>query len=117
MVFAINYSCAEFKPLLDSGPRRLEDLEEVRDILLGIREAGGQCVARFGCGDIVFPAEFAAQLGELVGHETGILKVDGRYHVRNLDEEARLRAEAESSSVTPMADPRDFFAQKVREGC
>ena|GEM_PF-1812760 len=117
MVFTIFYSCAEFKPLLDPGPRRLEDLEEVRDILLAVREAGGQCVARFGCGDIVFPAEFAAQWGELVGCKIAVLRVDGRYIMRNLDEEAKQRAEAESRSMTPGADPKGFFAEKVKEGC
>lgn len=117
MVFAINYSCAGFKPLADPGPRRLEDLEEVRDILLAAREAGGQCVARFGCGDVVFPGDLVAQLGELVGHETGILRVDGRYHVRDLDSETRQRAEAESSSIAPGADSIGFFGQKVKEGC
>jgi len=117
VVFGIIYSCAEFKPLLDPGPRRLEDLEEVRDTLLAVREAGGQCIARFGCGDIVFPAEFAARWGELVGCRIAVLKVDGRYLVRNLDEESRQRAEAECSSMTPGADPRQFLAQKVKEGC
>ena len=117
MVFAIFYSCAEFKPLLDPGPRRLEDLEEVRDILLTVREAGGQCVARFGCGDIVFPAEFAAQWCELVGCKIAVLRVDGRYIMRNLDEEAKQRAEAECCSMMQRAGPRQSLAQKVKEGC
>lgn len=117
MVFTIFYSCAEFKPLADPGPRRLENLEEVRDILLAVREAVGQCIARFGCGDIVFPAEFAAQWCELVGCKIAVLKVDGRYIMRNLDEEAKQRSEAESCSMTPGADPKGFFAEKVKEGC
>jgi len=117
VVFAINYRCTEFKPLSDPGPRRLEDLDEVRDILLAVRDAGGQCVARFGCGDVVFPGDLMAQLSELVSHETGILRVDGRYHVRDLDSEARQRAEAKSSSRAPGADSIGFFGQKVKEGC
>jgi hypothetical protein len=117
VVFTIFYSCAEFKSLLDPGPRRLEDLEEVRDILLAVRDAGGQCIARFGCGDVVFPGDLMAQLSELVGHETGILRVDGRYHVRDLDSEAKQRAEAESCSMMRGADPRQSLVQKVKEGC
>ena len=113
----MHYVCSEFKSLLDPGPRRLEDLEEVRDILLAVREAGGQCIARFGCGDIVFPAEFAAQWGELVGCKITVLKVDGRYIMRNLDDESRQRAEAKSCSMMQGAGPRQSLAQKVTERC
>lgn len=75
------YNTIEYKSFYES-PRRLAELEEQRHILLGIRTEDGQCIANFPNGEFIFPEEMRDGLRELVGREIGILRLDGRYHVR-----------------------------------
>ena len=64
------------------APRRLREFEELRYTLLGVRCEDGQCIANFPNGEFIFPEEMRDGLRELVGREIGILRLDGRYHVR-----------------------------------
>jgi len=70
-----------FKPS-DRSPHRLRELEEQHHTLLGVRVEDGQCIANFPNGEFIFPEEMRDGLCELVGREIGILRLDGRYHVR-----------------------------------
>lgn len=81
----MNYDCIEFKGFYES-PRRLGELEELRHVLLGVRCEDGQCIANFPNGEFIFPEEMRDGLRELVGQEIGILWLDGKYHVRRLDD-------------------------------
>ena len=71
----------EYKSFYES-PRRLGDCEDLRYVLLGIRTEDGQCIANFPNGEFIFPEEMRDGLREMVGREIGILRLDGRYHVR-----------------------------------
>lgn len=75
------YNTIEYKSFYES-PRRLGELEELRYTLLGVRCEDGQCIAKFPNGEFIFPEEMRDGLRELVGREIGILRLDGRYHVR-----------------------------------
>lgn len=77
------YSVNPYKSILEA-PRRLQEFEEQRHILLGIRAEDGQCIAKFPNGEFLFPEELREELKPLVGHEVGILRLDG-YHVRAVD--------------------------------
>ena len=74
-----------FKPS-DRSPHRLRELEEQHHTLLGVRVEDGQCIANFPNGEFVFPEELREELSPLVGQEIGILRLDGKYHVRRLDD-------------------------------
>ena len=71
----------EYKSFHES-PRRLGELEEQKHTLLGVRCEDGQCIANFPNGEFIFPEEMRDGLRELVGQEIGILWLDGKYHVR-----------------------------------
>ena len=71
----------EYKSFHES-PRRLGELEEQKHTLLGVRCEDGQCIANFPNGEFIFPEEMRDGLRGLVGREIGILRLDGRYHVR-----------------------------------
>ena len=75
------YVVQQYKSIPDA-PRRLAELEEQRHILLSVRCEDGQCIANFPNGEFIFPEEMRDGLRELVGREIGILRLDGRYHVR-----------------------------------
>jgi hypothetical protein len=77
----MHYDCISYKSFHES-PRRLGELEELRYVLLGVRCEDGQCIANFPNGEFIFPEEMRDGLRELVGREIGILRLDGRYHVR-----------------------------------
>lgn len=78
------YDCNTFKPISES-PHRLQEFEEQRHILIGIRTEDGQCIAKFPNGEFLFPEELREELKPLVGQEVGILRLDG-YHVRAVDD-------------------------------
>ena len=78
------YLVNPYKSIL-AAPRRLQEFEEQRHILIGIRTEDGQCIAKFPNGEFLFPEELREELKPLVGQEVGILRLDG-YHVRAVDD-------------------------------
>ena len=80
----MHYDCIEFKGFYEP-PRRLQELEELRYVLLGVRCEDGQCIAVFPTGEFLFPGELREELTALVGREVAILRLGGRYYVRGLD--------------------------------
>ncbi len=79
------YNTIEYKSFHES-PRRLGELEEQKHTLLSVRCEDGQCIANFPNGEFIFPEEMREKLSPLVGQEIGILRLDGKYHVRRLDD-------------------------------
>ena len=73
--------------LSGSEPRRPQDGEENRGKLLRIQEAEGQCIAVYSWGAVALPGEMIERLRELVGQKCAILRIDGRFLVRNLEGE------------------------------
>lgn len=73
----------EYKPLHEA-PRRLRELEEARDLLLNISLKEVFCIAIFRFGAVALPGELEPQLRELVGREIAILRLDGRYYLREV---------------------------------
>lgn len=82
---AIIYAVQEYKSILDA-PRRLQEFEEQRHILLGIRAEDGQCIAKFPNGEFIFPFELREKLAPLEGRTVGVLRLDGKYHLRVVDD-------------------------------
>ncbi len=74
----------EYKSFHES-PRRLGELEEQRQILLGVRCEDGQCIAVFPHGDFALPLDLREELTALVGHKSAVLRLGG-YHVREVDD-------------------------------
>jgi hypothetical protein len=72
-----------FKPS-DGSPRRLGELEEQKHTLLGVRCEDGQCIAKFPNGEFVFPEELREELVPRVGKEIAVLRLSGRYYVREV---------------------------------
>lgn len=70
-----------------SEPRRLAELEEARDRLLRVFLKDGYCIAVFKFGACALPAELEPKLLELVGQKCAILRIDGRFLVRDLEGE------------------------------
>ena len=81
----MHYDVIGYKSILEA-PRRLRELEELRYVLLGVRCEDGQCIAKFPNGEFIFPEEMRDGLRELVGREIGILRLDGKYHLRAVDD-------------------------------
>ncbi len=79
----IFYDCIEYKSY-DDTPRRLADGEEARDLLLRVFLKDGFCIAVFRFGAVALPEEMEPQLREMVGKEVCCLRLDGRYHVREV---------------------------------
>ena len=78
------YPCQTFKPISENAPRRQRELEESRGVLLRAYEAEGQCIAVFSWGAVSLPGELEGRLRGLVGREIGILRLDGRWHIREV---------------------------------
>ena len=76
------------KSFSEPEARRLAEMEEARGHLLRIFEAEGQCIAVFPFGAVAFPSELEPRLRVLVGHKIAVLRLDDKFHIRNLDEEA-----------------------------
>jgi len=85
MVF---YTCSEFKNISEPGPHRLQELEEARDVLLGVSESEGYCIAVFRFGAVALSLDLTDRLREMIGKRCAILRFDGSYRVRCLDGEA-----------------------------
>jgi len=81
----MNYAVSEFKPISES-PHRIQELEEARGKLLRVFESEGQVVGVWAWGCCSFPAELREELTALVGHEIAVLRLDGRYHIREADD-------------------------------
>lgn len=62
----------------------LQELEEVRDLLLRVFLKDGFCIAIFRFGAVALPEELEPRLRELVGKETCCLRLDGRYLIREV---------------------------------
>ena len=77
------YAVQQYKSILDT-PRRLQEFEEQRHILLGIRTEDGQCIAKFPNCEFIFPSELREKLAPLVGRTVAVLRLDG-YHIREVD--------------------------------
>jgi hypothetical protein len=78
-----SHSCNEYGSILESEPRRQQELEESRGVLLGVHDAEGFCITVFAWGEISLPVELKSRLQELVGRKIGILRLDG-YHIREV---------------------------------
>lgn len=79
------YNIVEYKSFYES-PRRLGELEELRYVLLGVRCEDGQCIANFPNGEFSFPPELREKLAPLVGRTVAVLRLDGKYHLRAVDD-------------------------------
>lgn len=79
----MHYDCISYKSFYES-PRRLGELDELRHVLLGVRCEDGQCIANFPNGEFIFPEEMRDGLRELVGREIAILRLGGRYYLREV---------------------------------
>lgn len=77
------YDRNAFKPILDSGPRRLSEYMEQRHQLLDVYIEDGQCIAEFSNGKFAFPAELREKLAPLVGRTVAVLRLNG-YHIREV---------------------------------
>lgn len=80
------YSCPTYKSLSEPVPRILLDCEEERHTLLSVHNEEGRCIAKFPNGNFIFPAELEPQLHKLIGHNIGVLRLDG-WHIRDLEAE------------------------------
>ena len=66
-------------------PRRQMELEESRGNLLRVFEADGQCIAVYPWGAVSIPGEMIEKLRALVGREVACLRLDGKYHIREVE--------------------------------
>jgi len=76
-----------FESSYSHEPYRLAELEEARGELLRILELEGCCIAIFAWGAISLPLELEERLRQFVGDRISILRFDGKFHIRNLDQE------------------------------
>ena len=65
-----------------SEPRRLAELDEASGLLESVSCRDGCALASFEWGSVAFPEELEHHLRSMVGHESAILRLEGRYHVR-----------------------------------
>ncbi|MFZ3093261.1 MAG: hypothetical protein WA127_05525 [Methanothrix sp.] len=79
----IKSTCSDLK-LSAQSPHRLADYEEARDLLLRVFLKDGFCIAIFRFGAVALPDELEPQLRALVGHEIAILRLSGRYYIREV---------------------------------
>ena len=66
----------------ESLSRRLAELDEARGDLLSVTVQDGLTVAVFSWGSVALPEEIHEELAALVGRETAVLRLDGKYHCR-----------------------------------
>lgn len=64
-------------------PRRLQEGEEGRGVLVRVLEQPGSIVAVFEWGSVLLPGELAPRLRELIGKRAGVLRLEG-YRVKAL---------------------------------
>jgi len=63
---------------------RLAELQEARGQLLSVSCLDSCAVASFEWGVVAFPEEMQAELAALVGRTVAVLRLDGRYYVREV---------------------------------
>jgi len=69
-----------------SGAQRLPECSEARGQLIRVFEAEGQTVAVFSWGSVSLPGELLEDLHALISREIAIFRLDGRYHIRAVDD-------------------------------
>ena len=69
-----------------ANPKHLNELDEARGKLISIAEVEGQTVAAFKWGSIALPDEMFKELGGFVGEVVAVLRLDGRYHARRVED-------------------------------
>lgn len=79
------YDAAIHKPLVSDVPRFQQEYEESRGLLLRVHKAAGFAVTVFSWGAVALSEELKTQPLELEGKKIGILRLDGCYHVRELE--------------------------------
>lgn len=88
MVF---YACSEMKSLSESEPYHPQNLDETRGVPLRVYVKDGFCIVAFVWGMVAFPEELRDELEGLVSRKCAILRLDGKYHVRDLEAEDATR--------------------------
>jgi hypothetical protein len=86
----MNSALLEYKHI--ENPHHLQEREEAVDHLTEVFMSRGRCIAIFEFGAVSVAPELEQKLKTLIGHRCAILRLDGRYHVRNLDAEAENAA-------------------------
>jgi len=74
----VRQSCEEATPC---HPR---NLDETRGVPLRVYVRDGLCIVIFSWGAVALPEELEPKLRELVGREVACLRLDGKYHVREV---------------------------------
>ena len=82
----MDHAAHEFKSCLEPEPRRLVELEEAVGFLHQVAELEGYCVAVFSWGKVSLPGELVGRLRTLQGRRVGILRYDGSYRLRIMEE-------------------------------
>jgi hypothetical protein len=81
------YHCYELTSISEPEACRLKDLEEARGQLLSVFCLDGLAVTSFEWGAVAFPEDMYTHLEGLVGKTVAIFRLDGRFHVRDLEGE------------------------------
>lgn len=79
------YPCQTFKPISDLGPYHPQNLDETRGVPLRVYAKDGFCITVFAWGIVAFPEELREKLTGLIGKTVAILRIDNKYHVRQVD--------------------------------
>ena len=66
------------------NPFKLGDLDEARDLLIDAFEQNGFCIAKFKFGEVALPPEMLPRLAKLVGRTVAVLRLDGKFHCREV---------------------------------
>ena len=78
------HAFSEGKILSEPEPRRLQDIGEGIGQLIRVMILEDMTVAVFPWGSITVPIELEARLRELLGKKIGILRLDGKFHIREV---------------------------------
>ena len=66
----------------------MPELAEARGKLLSVVLRNGFAVASFEWGAVAFPEEMQAELATLVGRTVAVLRLDGKFHCRDVGRHA-----------------------------
>jgi hypothetical protein len=86
-----NYSCHEYRTLLDPEPRRLQPWEECWGMLHELREQDSQLLATIAGLVVALPLELRERLEALRCHSVAIIRTDHDYRLRCPDHGQKLR--------------------------
>jgi hypothetical protein len=67
-----------------SEARRLADCQEARGKLLSVFCRDGFALATWAWGAVAFPEELESKLRGMIGREVACLRLDGKYHIREV---------------------------------